>query len=70
VDSKTELILHQAIGEFLQGRTTLLITHRMSTIALADRVIVMKNGRIVDDVLTKPSPSSPEQLAKILAKAG
>ena len=69
VDSQTELVLHQAIGKFLTGRTTILITHRLSTIALANRMVVMKGGRIVDDVITNPATSSPEQLAKILAKA-
>jgi ATP-binding cassette subfamily B protein/subfamily B ATP-binding cassette protein MsbA len=69
VDAQTESVLHEAIGSFLTGRTTILITHRLSTIALADRVIVMKSGRIVDDVVTNASSSSTEELAKILARA-
>jgi ABC-type multidrug transport system fused ATPase/permease subunit len=36
------------LEEFIRNRTTLLITHRASTIALADRVLVMDLGRVVD----------------------
>ena len=36
------------LEEFTRDRTTFLITHRVSTISLADRVVVMDNGQIVD----------------------
>ena len=38
-----------ASGLFRRGRTTLLITHRISSISLADRVVVIDGGRIIDD---------------------
>jgi ABC-type multidrug transport system fused ATPase/permease subunit len=41
-------LIHAVLEEFARDRTTLLITHRPSTIALADRVVVMDGGRIVD----------------------
>jgi ATP-binding cassette subfamily B protein/subfamily B ATP-binding cassette protein MsbA len=48
VDVESEQLIHQVLEEFTVARTTLLITHRMSTIALADRVVVMDHGQIVD----------------------
>ncbi len=70
VDPQTEQVFRQAIGTFLKGRTTLLITHKAATLALADRLVVMKSGRIVEDVLVTSATSSPEQFSRLLAKAG
>ncbi len=46
VDATTENRIKQALGEVMEGRTTFVIAHRMSTIALADEVIVLEDGRI------------------------
>ena len=48
VDADSEQRIHQALGEFMKGRTTLLIAHRFSTIVSADHIVVMDEGRIVD----------------------
>jgi len=48
VDADSEKRIHQALEEFMKGRTTLLIAHRFSTIVSADRIAVMDQGRIVD----------------------
>lgn len=48
VDLESEQIIHRVLEQFIRGRTTLIITHRMSTIALADRVAVMQEGSILD----------------------
>ena len=48
IDVESEQLIHIVLEEFTRNRTTLLITHRPSTIALADRVVVMDLGRIVD----------------------
>lgn len=48
VDLESEQIIHRVLEQFIRGRTTLIITHRMSTIALADRVAVMQEGQILD----------------------
>jgi ABC-type multidrug transport system fused ATPase/permease subunit len=37
------------LEKFIHGRTTIMITHRLSTLALADRIIVMDGGQIVGD---------------------
>jgi subfamily B ATP-binding cassette protein MsbA len=48
IDVESEQLIHQALEEFARGRTVLMVTHRMSTLALADRVLVMNAGRIED----------------------
>ncbi|MET7637774.1 ABC transporter ATP-binding protein [Streptomyces sp. NPDC005438] len=48
VDAQVEQRIHQALGEVMAGRTTLLIAHRQSTLALADRIAVLDEGRLVD----------------------
>lgn len=48
IDVESEQLIHNVLEEFIRNRTTLLITHRASTIALADRVLIMDLGRVVD----------------------
>ncbi|MBC8210621.1 MAG: ABC transporter ATP-binding protein [Gammaproteobacteria bacterium] len=48
LDTATEEKLHQALGRFLQGRTTLIIAHRLSAIKQADRAYVFDGGKIID----------------------
>jgi len=49
VDASTESDIKRAIGALLEGRTTLVIAHRLSTISLADRIVVLADGRVVAD---------------------
>jgi len=49
VDPYTESLLQRAMKTFLKGRTCIIIAHRLSTTFLADRVIVLDNGRIVEE---------------------
>lgn len=49
LDAATEYALHQALGRFLDGRTTLIIAHRLSAVKQADRVLVFDGGRIAED---------------------
>ncbi|MCZ2828452.1 ABC transporter ATP-binding protein [Modestobacter sp. VKM Ac-2986] len=48
VDAAVEARIHTALRTAVHGRTTLLVAHRRSTLALADRVAVLDDGRVVD----------------------
>jgi len=48
LDEETQQQVQEALQAFVRGRTTLLIAHRLSTLAIADRIAVMDAGRIVD----------------------
>ena len=48
VDLESEQLIHQALREFIRNRTTIIITHRASTLALADRILVLDSRRIAD----------------------
>ena len=49
LDTETESRLHAAMREFLQGRTTLIIAHRLSAVKQADRVYVFEGGHIIEE---------------------
>lgn len=48
LDAESEALIQQAFTRLRQGRTTFLIAHRLSTIVDADRIIVLRNGRITE----------------------
>jgi subfamily B ATP-binding cassette protein MsbA len=48
LDSATEKLVQSAINKMRQGRTTIIIAHRLSTIQNADRIIVLKDGQIIE----------------------
>ncbi len=48
VDARTESAIKGGLREALAGRTTFVVAHRLSTISLADEIVVMEGGRIVD----------------------
>lgn len=48
LDTESEQLVEAALERLLQGRTTLIIAHRLSTVRRADRVVVMDNGAIVE----------------------
>ena len=49
VDPRVEAEIHETLRRVMRGRTTLLIAHRRSTLALADRIAVLDEGRLVDE---------------------
>jgi ATP-binding cassette subfamily B protein len=49
VDPETEHEIMQAFRDASQGRTTLIVAHRLSTLRSADRVVVLEHGRIVQE---------------------
>ncbi len=48
VDAESELLIQEALGRVVRGRTTFVIAHRVSTVRRADRIVVMEHGRIVE----------------------
>lgn len=48
VDLESELLIHEALEHFVRGRLTVIITHRLATLKLADRIVVMDEGRVLD----------------------
>ena len=48
VDTRTEILIQQAMDELLKGRTSFIIAHRLSTIVNADIILVVNNGEVVE----------------------
>lgn len=49
LDIPSERLIQQALETVLRGRTAVIIAHRLSTVAIADRVLVLESGRVVED---------------------
>jgi len=48
VDTRTEVLIQEAMARLRRGRTSFVIAHRLSTVRNADTIVVMDNGRIVE----------------------
>ena len=49
LDHKSEDLLHKAFKQVIQNKTTLYISHRISSIKNADKIIVIKEGKIIEE---------------------
>ncbi|HUF32758.1 MAG TPA: ABC transporter ATP-binding protein [Acidimicrobiales bacterium] len=67
IDVHVEERIHRALAELLGRRTTLVIAHRLSTIALADRVVLLEDGRIVADGTHSELMASEPRYTEVLA---
>ena len=48
IDTRTELKIQDAFAKMMQGRTSFIVAHRLSTIKTADTILVMKDGHIIE----------------------
>ena len=48
IDTRTEMKIQKALAAMMQGRTSFIVAHRLSTVKEADVILVMKNGRIIE----------------------
>ena len=48
IDTETELIIQEAIDDLLKGRTSFIVAHRLSTIRLCDKILVIHDGKIAE----------------------
>jgi ATP-binding cassette, subfamily B, bacterial len=69
IDVKVEQKIHSALRVLMQDRTTLIVAHRLSTISLADRVVLLDGGRIVADGTHAELLASTPLYSEILAQA-
>ncbi len=69
MDGHTEQLVQEALRPFIKSRTTIIITHRHSSIRLADRVIVMRDGRIVGDATPAEAAETSDQFKFLFSKS-
>jgi ATP-binding cassette subfamily B protein len=69
IDVKVEQTIHSALRVLMQNRTTLIVAHRLSTISLADRVVLLDGGRIVADGTHEELVASTPLYSEVLAQA-
>ena len=48
IDPESKELIHHTLSDFIKGRTTILITHRLSTLQLVDQIMLMRDGQVVD----------------------
>ena len=48
IDTRTEIRIQEAFAEMMKGRTSFIVAHRLNTIKNADRILVMKDGKLIE----------------------
>ncbi len=69
IDVQVEKAIHERLETLMEGRTTLIVAHRLSTISLADRVVLMDAGRVVADGTHAELLGTTPLYAEVLAQA-
>lgn len=68
IDGETENLIHDSLAEFIEGRTTFIVTHRHSSLRLADRVLVMELGKIVHDSSVAEATENSSRFQSLFAR--
>jgi ATP-binding cassette subfamily B protein len=69
IDVTVEQRIHSSLRDLMRGRTTLIVAHRLSTISLADRVVLMAGGRVIADGTHESLLATEPRYARVLASA-
>jgi ATP-binding cassette subfamily B protein len=67
IDVTVEQRIHESLRQQMRGRTTLIVAHRLSTISLADRVVLVENGRVVADGTHETLLATEPRYGRVLA---
>ncbi|GAA4587722.1 ATP-binding cassette subfamily B protein [Actinoplanes octamycinicus] len=68
VDVRVEHEIHESLRGLMTGRTTIMVAHRLATIGLADRVVLIDGGRVVADGTHAGLLATEPRYARVLAK--
>ena len=66
LDSESEALIQDALGNVMEGRTTIVIAHRLSTIRKMDRIIVLESGRVAEEGTHEELLANPNSIYKRL----
>jgi ATP-binding cassette subfamily B protein len=67
IDVTVEQRIHSSLREQMRGRTTMIVAHRLSTISLADRVVLMEHGKVVADGTHEELLATEPRYGQVLA---
>ncbi|SNY60506.1 ABC transporter ATP-binding protein [Paractinoplanes atraurantiacus] len=67
IDVTVEQMIHSSLRDKMRGRTTLIVAHRLSTISLAERVVLMADGRVIADGTHESLLATEPRYAEVLA---
>lgn len=68
VDTESEALIQEALDNLMKDRTTIAIAHRLSTVKNADKLVVMENGRVIEEGTHEELVQHPDSLYKKLVE--